>query len=208
MKVSKDAPICPEFTRDGWCPVKAGECPKLHVWECGEWRETGRCSRDGKCGLRHVLRAEKGRGSKVEVEKDGLDNAEVQLESSAEGEQMEMPVEVDLEGVKGFEEQAEFIGFGEQGRPAAPTLESEEDEEVAEESGEGDAEGGDEDMGTDESSEDDDEEEQGADDDANEEVGEEKDSLEGANLSRKDPLSSHPDMSMDTDEEEDEVLES
>jgi hypothetical protein len=58
VKVAEDAPVCEAFARGGWCDQPAGTCPELHVWECGEWRSTGTCSRGAKCGLRHVLRAE------------------------------------------------------------------------------------------------------------------------------------------------------
>lgn len=58
VRVSVDAPVCEEFARDGWCPADPGTCPRLHAWECQEYREKGVCSKDGKCGLRHILRAE------------------------------------------------------------------------------------------------------------------------------------------------------
>ncbi|ORX39403.1 hypothetical protein BD324DRAFT_619574 [Kockovaella imperatae] len=71
VRVSDDAPVCDAFAREGWCDEPAGKCPKLHLWECGEWREKGICSRGDKCGLRHVLRAEQGK--KADAEKvDGL----------------------------------------------------------------------------------------------------------------------------------------
>jgi len=37
------------------------------LWECGEWREKGTCSRGAKCGLRHVLRAEEGKAALVDA---------------------------------------------------------------------------------------------------------------------------------------------
>ena len=30
----------------------------MHIWECPEFRAKGVCSKGGKCGLRHVLRAD------------------------------------------------------------------------------------------------------------------------------------------------------
>ena len=58
VRVASDAPICEGFARAGWCDETPGTCPNLHLWECGEWREKGTCSRGAKCGLRHILRAE------------------------------------------------------------------------------------------------------------------------------------------------------
>jgi hypothetical protein len=97
----------------------------MHVWECGEWRETGKCSRGGKCGLRHVLRAEKGRGNKEEAF-EGLEG-EMQVEKRGQG----LPREAGAEG--GFEEQSEYIGFGEQGSPEEVEPSDEEREEGGEE---------------------------------------------------------------------------
>ena len=57
--MAKDAPVCEAFARGGWCDKPPGTCGELHAWECQEFREKGNCSRGRKCGLRHVLRAEK-----------------------------------------------------------------------------------------------------------------------------------------------------
>ncbi|KAK4689230.1 hypothetical protein P7C73_g882, partial [Tremellales sp. Uapishka_1] len=92
VKVSDDAPVCEAFAREGWCDRPAGECEDLHVWECGEWRAKGTCARGGKCGLRHVLRSETGKG-KLAVEADASQPAAV------------LPVE------GGFEDGGEFISL-------------------------------------------------------------------------------------------------
>nr|XP_019010480.1 uncharacterized protein I206_04949 [Kwoniella pini CBS 10737]OCF49261.1 hypothetical protein I206_04949 [Kwoniella pini CBS 10737] len=94
VKVSPDAPVCEDFARIGWCDKEAGTCENLHVWECQEFREKGTCSRNGKCGLRHVVRAETNRAV---------------LEDTAET--------VPKNGEGGFEEQDSFIEF-DQGSPA------------------------------------------------------------------------------------------
>jgi hypothetical protein len=65
VRVAADAPICEAFARGGWCDQASGTCPDLHLWECGEWREKGTCSRGAKCGLRHVLRAEQAKAALV-----------------------------------------------------------------------------------------------------------------------------------------------
>lgn len=128
------------FARGGWCDREAGSCPELHVWECGEWRAKGVCSKGGKCGLRHVLRAEKGKGGEREAARDGLE-ADQELYTDTQG------VKVPVEG--GFEEQNEFIEF-DHGTPANPESDeseedgtgsdSEEDQDHLEETGEGDVE--------------------------------------------------------------------
>lgn len=59
VRVAKNAPVCEAFARGGWCDKPPGTCGELHAWECQEFREKGNCSRGRKCGLRHVLRAEK-----------------------------------------------------------------------------------------------------------------------------------------------------
>ena len=66
VRVAADAPICEAFARGGWCDEVPGTCSNLHLWECGEWREKGTCSRGTKCGLRHVLRAEKAKAALAE----------------------------------------------------------------------------------------------------------------------------------------------
>lgn len=112
MKVADSSPICELFARGGWCDRPAGTCPEIHVWECGEWRSKGVCSKGGKCGLRHVLRAENGKGSEKEAEKDGLEGDQ-EMFTDTKG--------VPVEG--GFEEQNEFIEF-DHGTPADPESES------------------------------------------------------------------------------------
>lgn len=59
--MAKDAAVCEAFAREGWCDREAGTCPELHIWECPEWHAKGTCARGARCGLRHVLRAEKER---------------------------------------------------------------------------------------------------------------------------------------------------
>ncbi|WVW86326.1 hypothetical protein I302_108368 [Kwoniella bestiolae CBS 10118] len=104
VKVSSDAPVCEDFAKIGWCDKEPGTCEELHVWECQEFREKGTCSKNGKCGLRHVVRAEVNR-----------------------------PVEPSDErprhGEGGFEEQDSFIEFDQ----GSPGLISDEDGEEAEE---------------------------------------------------------------------------
>jgi hypothetical protein len=104
--------VCEAFAREGWCDREPGTCPELHVWECGEFREKGTCSRGGKCGLRHVLKAEKGKVST----------------GTGVGE-----VLVDTAGVSvppgSFEENTDFVNL-DQGSP--PEI-SEEEEEQSEE---------------------------------------------------------------------------
>ena len=122
VRVAEDAPVCEAFARDGWCELDEGTCPELHVWECGEWRSKGTCSRKGRCGLRHVLRAETGKGSTQEAMKEGMDDEET------------MTGNVPVEG--GFEDGAEFIVFG-QGSPRAVSSDETEDDsgESAEDEG-------------------------------------------------------------------------
>ncbi|KAL7415800.1 hypothetical protein BDY24DRAFT_439654 [Mrakia frigida] len=73
VRVADDAPICGDFVKYGWCEKGQEKCGERHVWECKEWTEKGTCRRKGKCGLRHVLKAEKGR---VVVEEEGGDGEE------------------------------------------------------------------------------------------------------------------------------------
>jgi hypothetical protein len=96
--VSPTAEVCEAFAREGWCEAPAGTCPKLHVWECQEWREKGTCSRGAKCGLQHVLRAKSAGG--VQAKKEGL-----------RMEQVTSEVEVDTTGSARIPEEGEGIGF-------------------------------------------------------------------------------------------------
>ncbi|BEJ15167.1 hypothetical protein CspHIS471_0409340 [Cutaneotrichosporon sp. HIS471] len=59
VRVATDAPVCEDFAREGWCDREDGTCPELHVWECPEFHAKGICSRQPKCGLPHVVHAEK-----------------------------------------------------------------------------------------------------------------------------------------------------
>jgi hypothetical protein len=54
VKVSKDAPVCPDFV-SGSCP-RGASCSMQHVFECPEWIDSGKCSKDKKCGLRHPVK--------------------------------------------------------------------------------------------------------------------------------------------------------
>lgn len=82
--------MCEEFAREGWCDKPAGTCPELHIWECPEWHAKGTCSRGRRCGLRHVLRAEKTKT------KEAPAPATPAAPEVTEG---------------GFDDQAEFIGL-------------------------------------------------------------------------------------------------
>lgn len=135
--MADDAPVCELFARGGWCDREAGTCPELHVWECGEWRAKGVCSKGGKCGLRHVLRAEQGKGSEQEAAKDGL-NGEQEMFADTKG------VKVPVEGA--FEEQDEFIVF-DHGTPADPESDPESEDEGSASGSGSDVDMGDEDEG-------------------------------------------------------------
>ncbi|RXK41484.1 hypothetical protein M231_01192 [Tremella mesenterica] len=145
VKVSPDAPVCEAFANDGWCDKVEGTCGDLHIWECEEWRKTGKCSKNGKCGLRHVFRST-GRGntstkqlvdstetrskdSTINLEKrpiPALSQFENSLQSSISIESMgndrvpsmedENRVNVNVEA---FENQVDFIGL-ELGIPSSP----------------------------------------------------------------------------------------
>jgi len=97
VKVADNAKICEAFSREGWCDKAEGTCEDLHGWECGEWRETGKCSRGKGCGLRHVLRVPK---TVIPGDQDNIENMDG---AKDEGE---LPVE------GGFDDGGEFIGFG------------------------------------------------------------------------------------------------
>lgn len=120
----------------GWCDREAGTCPDLHVWECGEWRSKGVCSKGIKCGLQHVLRAENGKGSEKEAKKDGLE-ADQEFVTDTQGD-------VPVEG--GFEEQSAFIEF-DHGTPADPESDSDGEEDSEQEGIEVDEESEDSDDG-------------------------------------------------------------
>ncbi|CDZ97969.1 C3H1-type Zn-finger protein [Phaffia rhodozyma] len=60
IRVSDTAPICGDFIKYGWCD-RGLTCSERHALECKEFSEKGTCKMDGKCGLKHVLRAEAGR---------------------------------------------------------------------------------------------------------------------------------------------------
>jgi hypothetical protein len=86
----------------------------MHVWECGEWRSKGVCSKGITCGLQHILRAE----NEKEAKKEGLE-ADQEFVTDTQGD-------VPVEG--GFEEQSAFIEF-DHGTPADPESDSEGEED-------------------------------------------------------------------------------
>ncbi|WWD19779.1 hypothetical protein CI109_104243 [Kwoniella shandongensis] len=188
VKVSDDAPVCQAFARDGWCDREAGTCPDLHVWECQEYREKGTCSRKGKCGLRHVLRAEKGRAIVPEVGKEKMPTQALKEGTEAEG---------------GFEEQTEFIEF-DQGSPGiisdGEAAGSDEEEEKVEAEEEDDSD--------DDSDDDDDDGDGDDDDDDNDEEGESDGEYSETNLGKPAPAlhDVSSDITMDTDEVDEEAV--
>lgn len=86
----------------------------MHVWECGEWRSKGVCSKGITCGLQHILRAE----NEKEAKKEGLE-PDQEFVTDTQGD-------VPVEG--GFEEQSAFIEF-DHGTPADPESDSEDEED-------------------------------------------------------------------------------
>jgi len=86
----------------------------VHVWECGEWRSKGVCSKGITCGLQHILRAE----NEKEAKREGLE-ADQEIVTDTQGD-------VPVEG--GFEEQSAFIEF-DHGTPADPESDSEGEED-------------------------------------------------------------------------------
>ncbi|WVF67259.1 hypothetical protein IAT40_002007 [Kwoniella sp. CBS 6097] len=118
VKVSPDAPVCEAFAKGGWCPKESGECEELHVWECPEFRSKGTCPKGGKCGLRHVVRAENGRTAAQA--------------STTDGNQIAGGIMVDTVGedvpAGGFEEQDDFVQF-DQGSPEEAVFSAEEEDE-------------------------------------------------------------------------------
>ncbi|WVR09560.1 hypothetical protein IAU60_006629 [Kwoniella sp. DSM 27419] len=133
IRVSPDAPVCEAFARGGWCHKEAGTCEELHVWECPEFRANGTCPKGGKCGLRHVVRAEHGRQGVSSKDDEGPG------------------LIVDTVGSGNFEEQDEFITF-DQGSPGAVSSgeESEGSDEEAEEATDSEDDDGDDDNEEDE----------------------------------------------------------
>lgn len=130
MKVADNAKICEAFSREGWCDKAEGTCEDLHGWECGEWRETGKCSRGKGCGLRHILRVAKGvDGGEGGVEIGGGSGL-------AAGEVVREGEELPVEG--GFDDGGEFIGFGLDVDDQSSVSEASEEESGEEESGEED----------------------------------------------------------------------
>ncbi|KLT42527.1 hypothetical protein CC85DRAFT_292032 [Cutaneotrichosporon oleaginosum] len=109
VRVANDAPVCEQFAREGWCDREAGTCPELHVWECPEFHAKGTCSRQPRCGLTHVVHAEK------------LKKAVAATKTP------------DPEASGSFEDQADFIGL-----PGEVFSESDSDEEDTGEDEEGD----------------------------------------------------------------------
>lgn len=86
----------------------------MHVWECGEWRSKGVCSKGITCGLQHILRAE----NEKEAKKEGLE-PDQEFVTDTQGD-------VPVEG--GFEEQSAFIEF-DHGTPADPESDSDGEED-------------------------------------------------------------------------------
>jgi hypothetical protein len=86
----------------------------MHVWECGEWRSKGVCSKGITCGLQHILRAE----NEKEAKKEGLE-PDQEFVTDTQGD-------VPVEG--GFEEQSAFIEF-DHGTPAHPESDSDSEED-------------------------------------------------------------------------------
>jgi hypothetical protein len=86
----------------------------MHVWECGEWRSKGVCSKGITCGLQHILRAE----NEKEAKKEGLE-PDQEFVTDTQGD-------VPVEG--GFEVQSAFIEF-DHGTPADPESDSEGEED-------------------------------------------------------------------------------
>ncbi len=185
--------MCEAFAREEWCEREEGTCPELHVWECGEWRARGTCSRGGRCGLRHVLRAETGKSSITEAEAKRMDG-----DQGMEGRR------VPVEG--GFEDGAEFIEFG-QGSAGAVSSEAE-DGDGSEEGPTGEESDGSEDSNAGENEETEDEESV----DPAVFKAEAKEPDHGEQRVSPSPFSRaatspHSDIPMDTDEaDEDEVL--
>lgn len=142
MRVADDAPVCEAFAREGWCDKAAGTCPELHIWECPEWHAKGTCSRGRKCGLRHVLRAEKTKTKGVPAPEPPAAAA------AAEG---------------GFDDQAEFIGLP--GEVFSETESEEEDDSEEEEEGSDDEDEGEEKEEEVDSDEDDDDDDNSIEDD-------------------------------------------
>lgn len=84
--------MCEAFAREGWCDRPSGTCQELHVWECPEWHAKGTCSRGSRCGLRHVIRAEKGRAATAAQAADATTS-------------------ITAPDKNGFDDQSEFIGL-------------------------------------------------------------------------------------------------
>lgn len=107
VRVAPGAPVCEQFAREGWCDREAGTCPELHVWECPEFHAKGTCSRQPRCGLPHVVHAEK-------------------LKKAAAAASTP-----DAVASGSFEDQADFIGL-----PGEVFSDSESDEEETDDEGE------------------------------------------------------------------------
>ncbi|ORY22378.1 hypothetical protein BCR39DRAFT_551688 [Naematelia encephala] len=117
IKVADNAPVCEPFALEGWCEKEPGSCTQLHTWECPEWRSKGTCSRAGRCGLRHVLKAEDGR-KQAAITSSATSTSAVPAETQSEVVD-QIPGGGGGEGGT-FEDQADFIDFG----PVEPISES------------------------------------------------------------------------------------
>ncbi|WOO80996.1 Zinc finger CCCH domain-containing protein 3 [Vanrija pseudolonga] len=141
VRVADDAPVCEAFAREGWCDEEAGTCPELHIWECPEFHDKGTCSRGARCGLRHILRAEKAKKTAAAVAAAAPAAARPTSSGAAPA---------------AFDDQSEFIGFP--GEVFSETDEDEDDEDDEEDEEDSDEEAGDdsdEEMDEDESVEED-----------------------------------------------------
>lgn len=171
--------MCEAFAREGWCDKPAGTCPELHIWECPEWHAKGTCSRGRKCGLRHVLRAEKTKT------KGATASAAPAASAVTEG---------------GFDDQAEFIGL-----PGEVFSETESEEE--DDSDEAEEDSDDEDEEGEEYDDNDDNDEEGEEDDSNVAVDDDNDAIEIDQETGKHDAASPTEVSSDNDDDERLVLD-
>ncbi|WWC64756.1 uncharacterized protein I303_107367 [Kwoniella dejecticola CBS 10117] len=183
VRVSPDAPVCDDFARIGWCDKEAGTCENLHVWECQEFREKGTCSKNGKCGLRHVVRAVTNKS----VIQETIDT----VHKAGEG---------------GFEEQDSFIEF-DQGSPELVS-DGEEEEGKAETSVSEEEISSDEEQDEEEDDGEDDEALSSEEDQSEDEVISSSHHDNGKYIVTSSPSAHPPSDKMDTDEvDEDAVLD-
>nr|XP_018261052.1 uncharacterized protein I303_06769 [Kwoniella dejecticola CBS 10117]OBR83210.1 hypothetical protein I303_06769 [Kwoniella dejecticola CBS 10117] len=164
-------------------PTQAGTCENLHVWECQEFREKGTCSKNGKCGLRHVVRAVTNKS----VIQETIDT----VHKAGEG---------------GFEEQDSFIEF-DQGSPELVS-DGEEEEGKAETSVSEEEISSDEEQDEEEDDGEDDEALSSEEDQSEDEVISSSHHDNGKYIVTSSPSAHPPSDKMDTDEvDEDAVLD-